>query len=86
MVTYLNSTQDVGQLIWMLLVMASTPNGFPRVGLVHGKRSQWMLCGFNGGGMTIIFTISQAIAKMVIDGVTISETGIPILYQNVSTR
>ena len=66
--------------------MASTPNSFPRVGVVEGKHSQWMLCGFNGGGMTMIFTISQAIAKMVTDGMAISETGLPLLYQNVATH
>jgi glycine/D-amino acid oxidase-like deaminating enzyme len=66
--------------------MATTPDGFPRVGQVEDRKSQWMLCGFNGGGMTMIFTMAEAIAKMVNEGMAIEDTGLPVLLQNNATR
>lgn len=31
------------------------------------KRQQWMLAGFNGGGMALIAVAAQAVAKMVLE-------------------
>jgi hypothetical protein len=33
----------------------------------EGKRQQWMLAGFNGGGMAMIAVAAKAVAKMVLE-------------------
>jgi len=50
-------------------IQAQTTDGMPHVGRVPGvKEGQWMLCGFNGGGMGIIPVVARAVAKMVVEG------------------
>ncbi|KAI4944286.1 hypothetical protein J4E91_008843 [Alternaria rosae] len=49
-------------------IQAMTPDGMPHVGRVPGADGQWMLCGFNGGGMAIIPVVAKAVAKMVVEG------------------
>jgi len=49
-------------------IQAMTPDGMPHVGRVPGVDGQWMLCGFNGGGMGIIPVVAKAVAKMVVEG------------------
>ncbi|KAF2493076.1 FAD dependent oxidoreductase [Lophium mytilinum] len=46
-------------------IMGRTPDGWPHVGRVPGVKNQWMLAGFNGGGMALILTAAKAVAKMV---------------------
>jgi glycine/D-amino acid oxidase-like deaminating enzyme len=46
-------------------IMGATPDGKPHIGRVPGSKRQWMLAGFNGGGMTFIPVAAQAVAKMV---------------------
>lgn len=48
-------------------IQAATPDGVPHVGRVVGRKNQWVLAGFNGGGMALIATSARAIAKMVTD-------------------
>ena len=38
----------------------------PHVGRVPGREKQWMLAGFNGGGMALIATSAKAVARMVL--------------------
>ena len=48
----------------------------PHVGPVPGKENEWMLAGFNGGGMTVIFTAAEVVvAKMVVQGINFEERG-----------
>ncbi|KAF2803428.1 FAD dependent oxidoreductase superfamily [Mytilinidion resinicola] len=46
-------------------IMGITPDGWPHVGRVPGVKNQWMLAGFNGGGMSMILTVAKAVATMV---------------------
>jgi hypothetical protein len=39
----------------------------PHVGRVPGRERQWMLAGFNGGGMAMIAVAAKAVAKMVVE-------------------
>ncbi|KAF1844645.1 FAD dependent oxidoreductase [Cucurbitaria berberidis CBS 394.84] len=52
-------------------IMGVTPDGLPHVGRVPQHRgvggSQWVLAGFNGGGMALIGTAAKAVAKMVLE-------------------
>lgn len=46
-------------------IMGITPDGWPHVGRVPAAEKQWMLAGFNGGGMAVILTVAKAVARMV---------------------
>jgi len=48
-------------------IMGYTGDGMPHVGRVPGTKGQWMLAGFNGGGMALIATAAKAVAKMVLE-------------------
>lgn len=56
-------------------IMGYTGDGMMHVGRIpgnggggeEGKRQQWMLAGFNGGGMAMIAVAAKAVAKMVLE-------------------
>lgn len=50
-------------------IMGGTPDGFAHVGRVPNKINQWILAGFNGGGMALILTASKAVAKMTLNDI-----------------
>jgi glycine/D-amino acid oxidase-like deaminating enzyme len=58
-------SEKVLDMVWTG-IMGSTRDGMPHVGRVGGKK-QWILAGFNGGGMSIIPTAAKAVARMVVD-------------------
>ncbi|OOF93921.1 hypothetical protein ASPCADRAFT_209176 [Aspergillus carbonarius ITEM 5010] len=66
-------------------IMGYTPDTLPHVGRVPGSKSQWILAGFNGAGMPMIFTITQAIARML-EGVEYEDTGLSTLFKSTSER
>jgi glycine/D-amino acid oxidase-like deaminating enzyme len=52
-------------------IMGHTSDGMPHVGRVVGEegeevKGQWMLAGFNGGGMALIAVAARAVARMVL--------------------
>jgi glycine/D-amino acid oxidase-like deaminating enzyme len=65
-------SRAVPDMVWTG-IMGSTRDGNPHVGRVPGRRrngtvkNQWILAGFNGGGMSIIPTAAKAVAKMVVE-------------------
>lgn len=65
-------------------IMGITPDEWPHVGRIPGTRTQFLLAGFNGGGMAMILTASKAIARMVRDDVDFEtlaeELGIPAFF------
>jgi len=71
-------------------IQAATPDGFPHVGKVPGRDGQWILAGFNGGGMGLIFTAAKAVAKMAVQGKSFddvrSEFGIPWIFATSKER
>lgn len=66
--------------------MGVTTDGMPHVGRVPGTENQWILAGFNGGGMVIIPTTTQGIAKMVMEGKELEETNIPTQFKTTEAR
>lgn len=66
--------------------MGSTPDGFPHIGKVPGKQAQWVLAGFNGGGMSFIFLSAKGVAKMVLEDVPFAENGAGIPSRCETTR
>ncbi|KAI4719498.1 FAD dependent oxidoreductase [Aureobasidium sp. EXF-10727] len=60
-------------------IQGETKDGFPFVGKVPGKKNWFIAAGFNGGGMSFIFSCSAALAEMV-DGKTYEETRLPKMF------
>ncbi|KAK6203908.1 hypothetical protein LQW54_008601 [Pestalotiopsis sp. IQ-011] len=67
-------------------IMGATPDGVPHVGQVPGTENQWILAGFNGGGMPLIFTSARGVADMVCNGVSFKETGILEMFETTAER
>ncbi|KAF9737512.1 hypothetical protein PMIN04_002717 [Paraphaeosphaeria minitans] len=71
-------------------IMGSTPDGWPHIGRVPGQKRQWVLAGFNGGGMSFIPIGAKAVAKMVAgdsDFVDVKdEFGIPKIFATSTER
>ncbi|KAH8205313.1 hypothetical protein TruAng_000560 [Truncatella angustata] len=67
-------------------IMGYTPDGAPHMGRVPGTENQWILAGFNGGGMSLIFTATQEIARMVLQGIELEETSIPKIFKTTEDR
>jgi glycine/D-amino acid oxidase-like deaminating enzyme len=66
--------------------MGRTVDGVPHVGIVPGKQNQFIMAGFNGGGMTWIFLTGKAMATMIRDNVPFEETGLPSVFQAAKER
>lgn len=54
-------------------IMGATPDGMPHVGKVVGAEGQWVLAGFNGGGMVLIARVAKAVSAMVREGLGFEE-------------
>jgi glycine/D-amino acid oxidase-like deaminating enzyme len=67
-------------------VMGYTYDSNPHVGAVPGKPGQFILAGFNGHGMPVIWLSGQQLAKMVAQGVTFEQTSLPRLFKTTQHR
>lgn len=67
-------------------VMGYSYDSNPHVGEVPGKPNQFVLAGFNGHGMPVIWLSGKAVAKMVVGGVPFEETGTPRLFKTTQER
>lgn len=66
--------------------MGVTPDQMPHVGLIPGTTNQYILAGFNGAGMTMIFTTAKEIAGMVLSGKPFEQTNIPGVFKTTEER
>lgn len=66
--------------------MGTTADSFPHVGQVPGQLNHYVLAGFNGSGMSMIFLTAKGIAKMARDNVEFEESGIPRLFKTTEER
>lgn len=66
--------------------MGGTPDSFPHVGRVPGTENQWILAGFNGAGMTTIFTTTREIARMALQGLDFEDTNVPKRFKTTEER
>lgn len=68
-------------------IQGITPDGLPHVGEVPGSGGrQYILAGFNGGGMAMILLCAQGVAKMVSQGVPYEESGLPWYFKSSRER
>jgi hypothetical protein len=67
-------------------VMGYSSDGLPHVGVVPGRRNQFIIAGFSGHGMPSIFLSAKGVASMVMEGLSYQSTGIPKIYEATQER
>jgi glycine/D-amino acid oxidase-like deaminating enzyme len=67
-------------------VMGYSYDSNPHVGAVPGKPGQYILAGFNGHGMPVIWLAAKELANMVVEDVEFEKTGLPRLFKTTQKR
>ena len=67
-------------------IMAYTADELPLVGELPGLDGQYVVAGFNGGGMDKIFLSARGVAEMVVNSVSFKDTGVPALFEPTQQR
>ncbi|KAG0652384.1 Gamma-glutamylputrescine oxidoreductase [Hyphodiscus hymeniophilus] len=67
-------------------ITGCTPDSLPHIGSLPNKSSQFVLAGFNGHGMPVIFLAAKGIAQMIKNGITFEETGMPHVFKTTQQR
>ena len=67
-------------------VMGYSYDSNPHIGKVPGKEGQFILAGFNGHGMPVIWLAAKELAKMVVTGTSFEDTKMPRLFQTSQYR
>jgi glycine/D-amino acid oxidase-like deaminating enzyme len=67
-------------------VMGYSADSLPHIGRVPGREGIFVISGFHGHGMPVIFHASKGIAAMVSDGTDYEHTGLPALYKTSRER
>lgn len=86
---YFNGWQESGAVVDHLWtgIMGQTKDEVPHVGEVPGLEGQhYILAGFNGGGMSMIFLCGRGLAQMILEKALFEQTGLPRLYKASSER
>ena len=85
---YFKGWEDSGAAVDHLWtgIMAYTADEVPLVGELPGSDGQYIVAGFNGGGMDRIFLSARGIAKMAVEGVSFKCTGVPAIYEVTEQR
>lgn len=66
--------------------MGHSSDHVPHVGEVPGKPGQFIMGGFTGHGMPVIFLAGRGMADMVAKGVAFEDSGLPRLYKTTKGR
>ncbi|KAI0157577.1 FAD dependent oxidoreductase [Xylariaceae sp. FL1272] len=67
-------------------IMGYTADDLPHVGHVPGKDGLYICAGFIGHGMPNVLLCARAIAKLLRDGSSLAQSGIPACYETSSQR
>ncbi|KAL4808788.1 FAD dependent oxidoreductase [Aspergillus unguis] len=67
-------------------IQGITKDGMPHIGRVPGTTGQYVLAGYNGGGMALAFEAARGVAQMVGEGVDFEETDIPLCMKTTEER
>ena len=66
--------------------MGYTSDLQPHIGSIPGRPNQYILAGFNGHGMPVIFLAAKGIAEMIKNGKTYEQAGLPKVYRTSEER
>jgi hypothetical protein len=69
------------KLILRRKVIGHTADGYPSRGQVPGKENRFVLAGYNGGAMPLIFWAAEGIAETIREDVTFEQSGIPKIFK-----
>ena len=81
---YFAGWQDSGAVVDHLWtgIIGRTADEEPYVGEVHKQETkQYIIAGFNGGGMAYIFLCARGLAQMIVNRVPYAQTGLPRLFE-----
>ena len=68
-------------------IQGRTTDEQPHIGEVPGSNgSQYVIAGFNGGGMGLIFSSAKGLAMMVREGASFENTGLPRIFKTTKER
>ncbi|OOQ83096.1 FAD dependent oxidoreductase superfamily [Penicillium brasilianum] len=67
-------------------VMGYSYDSNPHIGNVPGGKDQYILAGFNGHGMPVIWLSSKELAKMIVQDIPFEQTTMPRLFQTSQLR
>ncbi|KAI5458905.1 FAD dependent oxidoreductase-domain-containing protein [Mariannaea sp. PMI_226] len=67
-------------------IMGYSSDFMPHIGAVPKKPGQFIIAGFSGHGMPVIFLSSKGLASMIRDGTPFEESGIPRTYKTTKSR
>ncbi|PWY73572.1 FAD dependent oxidoreductase superfamily [Aspergillus heteromorphus CBS 117.55] len=67
-------------------IMGYSTDSLPHVGHVPRKPGQLIVAGFSGHGMPQIFLSARGIAKLIMEGASYEETGLPRLFKTTEDR
>ncbi|KAI1360107.1 FAD dependent oxidoreductase superfamily protein [Xylaria arbuscula] len=69
-------------------IMGSTTDEFPHGGEVPGRKGQWVIAGFNGGGMALSFLLGKSVAQMVRHGIPFEQIDliVPRFFKTTEAR
>ncbi|KAF9774360.1 hypothetical protein IL306_007641 [Fusarium sp. DS 682] len=67
-------------------VMGYSYDSNPHIGKVPNKDGQFIVAGFNGHGMPVIWLAAKELARMVSQGIDFEETKLPRLFQTSQFR
>ncbi|KAF5671680.1 oxidoreductase [Fusarium heterosporum] len=67
-------------------IMGYSSDSLPHIGCVPGRENMFIMGGFTGHGMPQIFLSAKGISRMVLEGLTYSETGLPKLFEETEGR
>jgi len=67
-------------------IVGYTSDMVSHIGAVPGKSNQYICAGFNGHGMPQIFLAAKGIAKMIREGCSFEETGLPGVFETSEKR
>lgn len=74
------------KLILRRKVIGHTADGYPFCGKVPGKENHFVLAGYNGAGMPLIFLTAKGIAKMIQEDLPFEQSGIPKIFKITEER
>lgn len=67
-------------------VMGYSYDSNPHIGTIPGKKDQFVIAGFNGHGMPVIWLSAKALAQIIVENVPFEKTELPRLFQTTQFR
>ncbi|EAU37763.1 conserved hypothetical protein [Aspergillus terreus NIH2624] len=67
-------------------IMGYSYDSNPHIGIVPAKDDQFIIAGFNGHGMPVIWLAAKELARMVVKRIPFEETSMPRLFQTSQFR